>query len=242
MSTFSDTKPSGGLRHFVGVLATVIAVFTVAAGGFEYLINHRALNTANHEAAVLRGEFIEKLKAEEKKKVKKGEKVDDAALEKAAKTRFEGEAKVKAAFDKKVEEAHHHAEGGLFPLACFFGVSAGLLGALFGAILLVKRNKDAGVPAWPAFFTHIPSFAFYALIGFLPVIVHLAHHEGVGIIQFLKASMPVRIGATLALLGAFVNLGLCFLPGGKGCHDDDHHCGDDHGHDHGHGEGCCSHH
>jgi hypothetical protein len=222
----------------------------VAAGGFEYLIHHRALNNANHEVAELRVEFIDKLKGEAKKKLPKGEKADDAALTKAAAARLESDAKVKADFDKKVEETHHHAEGGLFPLACFFGIASGLLGALFGSILLVKRNKDAGVWPWAAIFSHVPSFAFYALIGFLPVIGHLAHHEHMGIIEFLKQSVPVRIGATLALLGAFVNLALCLLPGGKCCCDDDHghHHGDDHGHgdehdhNHEHGETCCGSH
>lgn len=232
MSTFSDTKPAGGIRHLVGVIATALVVYAVAAGGFGYLIHYRAANTANNEIRAQRVEVIEKLVADAKKKLPKGEKPDNAALEKAADARLESDAKVKADFEKKVEEVRHHAEGGLFPLACFIAIASGVLGGLFGMILLIKRNKDAGVGPWTAFLGHTASVAFYALIAFLPVLAYLAHHVEGGLSAYIKDNTPLLIGVVLAVIGFFVNLVSCFLPSRKG-HDDAH---DHDGHEH--GESC----
>ena len=138
---------------------------------------------------------------------------------------------MKGKFEKDSAALTHHAVGGLFPLACFIALASGVFGGLFGAILLVKRTKDAALNAWLAFFAHFPSFAFYMLLAFLPVLGHLAHEDGVSVVALIKETGPVEIGSILAVAGLLVNLALVAPPSRKG-HDDDL----------GHGESCaCAH-
>lgn len=244
MSIFTSTHPQNGARHLLAVAIVAAVAFIVPFIAFNVLLGNIAVKQAAHHNAELFEETVTKLKADEKKKLPKGAKVDEHVLEEAAKTRLKTDAKVKAAFEKKLAENEHHAQGGLFPLATFVGIVSGLVGALWGSVLLVKRTKDAGVPAWPAFLMHLPSAAFFGFLASLPLLSYLAHHEGVSIskllIPVLSIKNPVwqdyftsisalQLGFFLACIGAGVHTIASLLSSGK-CHDDDHH-----------GESCCAH-
>ena len=226
MSLFTSTKPQNGLRHLIAVATVAVVAFVLPFASFQVLLGYIAVNQAHHHIAELHEETVVKLKAEEKKKLPKGAKPDDAALTAAAEHRFETDAKVKATFEKEAAKLDHHAQSGLFPMAVFLSIVSAAISAIWGSILLVKRNKDAGVPAWPAFLGHFPSAAFYAFIAAIPLLGYLAHHEGVNLAEIIRHNTPVLIGFFLACIGAGVQTILVLLPSGRG--HDDHH-----------GESCC---
>lgn len=229
MSLFTSTQPQNGVRHLIAVAVVAAVAFVIPFASFKILLETVAVNQAHHHIAEFREETIVKLKAEEKKKLPKGAKPDDKALTEAAEHRFTTDAKVKAAFEKKAGELEHHAQGGLFPMAVFLSLVTAIITALWGSILLVKRNKDAGVSAWPALLAHFPTAAFFTFIAAIPLLGYLAHHEGVSLAQVIKENTPVLLGFFLACIGAGVQTILVLLPSGRGCGD---HHGESCGHSH----------
>lgn len=224
MSTFQDTKPVGGVRFLIGTLVTAVIVFSVAAFGQYFLIQSSAAKSTAKKVAALELEAITKFANDAKKKLPKGEKVDDAKLKADAAVAFRADAKAVADFNKKSAEAKHHAEGGLFPLSVFTAIASGLCGGLYGTILLVKRFKDANVGPWLGFFGHVFSLCFYMFVAFVPVLLYLAHHVEGGFAGFYSSSIFVKLPCYLASLGLLTILVAIVLPHSKrAAHAHDHH-------------------
>lgn len=222
MSTFQDTKPCGGLKYLLGTLVTVVIVFATAAFAQYFLIDNAAAKSAAKEIGALELTAIEKIKADLTKKLPKDQKPDKDALTQQAAARFATDEAAQAAFEKDSAKAKHHAEWGLLPMSIFIAVAAGLIGGLYGTVLLVKRFKAANVNPWAAFLGHVFSLCFYMFVAFIPVLLYLAHHVEGGLRGFVMSSFFVQLPCVLATLGLVTILVAIVLP--KSSRSCDHGC------------------
>lgn len=220
MSSFLDTKPVRGV-HFLAYAVAIAAVsLTINFAFLNYMTKHVAEHEAHEKTGIARAEAVAKFKAAETKKLPKGAKPDPKVIAEAAEKAFLADHKAQESFEKKEHEIHHHAIAGTYPLVSFIAIVTAIIGGLAGSLLVVRRTKDAKLCAWPAFLVHVPVFAAFALVAFLPFLLFLGEHEG--LVAFVKSEPVLLAGVVLGLLGVVLKLVLTVLP--TKAQDDCHDC------------------
>ena len=222
MSSFLETKPLRGPLFLGYALAIAAVAFTLNFAFYNFMTGNVAVKEAEHKIEEKRLEVLAKFKAAELKKLPKGTKPDPKALGEAAEKAFKADHKAQEAFEKVEHEQEHHAYAGVIPMISFVAIVSAIVSGLAGSLLVIRRTKDAGTNAWFSFFVQIPVFAAFALVAFLPFLSGLAHHEGAGLVEFVKSDVPVAIGVVIALLGVVLKLVLTALPSDPHAGEDDH--------------------
>ena len=223
MSSFLETKPVRGV-HFLAYAVAIAAVsFTLNFAFVNFMTKCVAENEAAEKIEAARLTVVAKFKAAEQKKLPKGAKPDPQALNEAAEKAFAADHKATEAFGKKEHEIHHHAVAGTYPMVSFIAVVSGIVGGLAAALLVVRRTKDSALPAWPAFLAHVPVFASYMFVAFLPFLLGLSAHDEGGVVALIRSDAFLATGVVVALAGIVFKLLLAVLPSrpqadGHDCH------------------------
>lgn len=221
MSSFLDTKPVRGVPFLAYAVVIAAVSFALNFGFCNYMTKHVAEHEAAEKIGEERAKVIAKFKVAEQKKLPKGAKPDPKALEASAVKAFEADHKAKESFEKTEHELHHHAVAGTYPMIAFIAIVSGVMAGLAVSLLVIRRSKDSALPAWPAFLAHIPVFASYMLVAFLPFLLGISAHDEGGVVALIKSDVFLAIGVVIALIGVVTKLVLAVLPSRpqEDCHD-----------------------